>query len=192
LCLAGDLLFSRLHKKFSPGLLGRGRFRVTVLIGILLAGLCWYVCSVCTRLWNKKYHITLTHRVLCGFATLCTLFFTILLARLPYTKGAALASISLWQAQLNSYQAWAERTFARANDKVKELGVEDFSNAPPPPRSSAALRQELSSLASDVSKSSALITAAKTFQHAVDARWDLTKQVVRFYDPETSRRLPSP
>jgi hypothetical protein len=109
-----------------------GSFRVTVLIGILLAGLCWYVCSVYTRLWNKKYHITLTHHVLCGFATLCTLFFTILFASLAYTKDAALASISLWQAQLNSDQAWAERTFARAYDKVKDLGVEDFSNAPPP------------------------------------------------------------
>ncbi len=55
----------------------------------------------------------------------------------------------------------------------------------------AGLRQELNSLSSEVSKASALIAqAAKTFQTAVDARLadkgnqDLTKQVVRFYDPE--------
>jgi hypothetical protein len=53
------------------------------------------------------------------------------------------------------------------------------------------LRQELSGLASEVSKCAALISqAAKSFQNAIDSRLadkgnqDLTKQVVRFYDPD--------
>jgi len=53
-----------------------------------------------------------------------------------------------------------------------------------------ALRQELNGLASEISKCSALISrAAKLFQTAIDARCaddatrDMTKQVVRFYEP---------
>src|SRR5436305_939484 len=84
-------------------------FRLTVLAGFLLAGLCWYACSVYTRMWNKRFRITVAHHVLCGFATVCTLFFTILFASLAYTKDAALASIGLWQLQLNNDQAWADR-----------------------------------------------------------------------------------
>jgi hypothetical protein len=55
----------------------------------------------------------------------------------------------------------------------------------------AGVRQELNALAGDVSKSSSLVSqATKTFQSALDSRLadkgnqDLTKQVVRFYDPE--------
>ncbi len=109
-----------------------GGFRLTLLAGVLLAGLCWYLCSVYTRMWNKRFRITITHHALCLFASLCTLFFTILFASLAYTKDAALASISLWQTQLNHDEPWAERTYSKAYDKVKDLGTEDFSNAPPP------------------------------------------------------------
>jgi hypothetical protein len=109
-----------------------GAFGLTVLLGIVLAGLCWYLCSVYTRLWNKRFRITLTHHVLCGFASICTLLFTILFASLVYTKDAALASIALWQTQLSADEMWGERTYSKAYDRVKELGTEDFSSAPPP------------------------------------------------------------
>lgn len=55
----------------------------------------------------------------------------------------------------------------------------------------AGLRQELNALAGDVSKCSSLISqSAKTFENALNTRLadkgnqDLTKQVVRFYEPE--------
>ncbi|MDX1982857.1 MAG: hypothetical protein SFV51_21485 [Bryobacteraceae bacterium] len=109
-----------------------GSFRLTVLAGVVLAGLCWYLSSVYTRMWNKKFRITATHHFLCGFASVCTLLFTILFASLYYTRDAALISIGAWQLQLNNDAIWAERTFSKAYEKVKDLGTEDFSNAPPP------------------------------------------------------------
>ncbi len=109
-----------------------GRFRLIVLAGVVLAAICWYLATVYTHLWNKRYKVTTTHHVLCAFASVCTLFFTILFASLYYTKDAALLSINAWQLQLNSDQPWSERTFAKAYDKVKDLGIEDFSSAPPP------------------------------------------------------------
>ena len=109
-----------------------GAFRFTVLAGIALAGLCWYICSVYTHLWNKRFRVTLTHHILCGIASIATLFFTILFPSLYYTKEAALDSIARWETQIGADGPWAERTFAKAYDKVKDLGLEDFSKAPPP------------------------------------------------------------
>jgi hypothetical protein len=109
-----------------------GSFRITVILGIALAGLCWYLCSVYTRLWNKRFRITASHHILCGFASVCTLIFTIQFASLHYTKEAALSRIESWQGQLKSDSVWGDRTFAKAYEKVQDLGTEDFSNAPPP------------------------------------------------------------
>jgi len=109
-----------------------GAFAMTFLAGAVLAGVCWYVCSVYTHYWNRKFQVTLTHHILCGFASVCTLVFVVLFVSLYYTKEAALASIETWQTQLNTDTDWGEQTFAMAYDKVKELGIEDFSHALPP------------------------------------------------------------
>jgi hypothetical protein len=109
-----------------------GTFQFTIVLGIILAAICWYVCTVYTQLWNKRFHVTLVHHVICGFASVCTLLFVILFQSLSYTKDAALTSIHLWQAQLNADQMWADQTFAKAYAAVKELGTEDFSKAPAP------------------------------------------------------------
>ena len=45
---------------------------------------------------------------------------------------AANASIFLCQKQLRADCAWSQQTFRKAYYKVKDLGVEDFSNVPLP------------------------------------------------------------
>jgi len=83
-------------------------------------------------------------------------------------------------------KAQAEAFIARYTMKTRTEGLRYAKDL------LASLRQELSSLSSEVAKCSALISqAAKGFQNAVDSRLsdkgnqDLTKQVVRFYEPET-------
>lgn len=107
-------------------------FRIAVLIGLVLAALCWYLCSVYTHMWNKRFRITAIHHVFCAFASGCTLLFTVMFASLFYTKDAALLSVAAWQFQLNQDASWAEKTFAKAYGQVKDLGTEDFSAVPPP------------------------------------------------------------
>jgi hypothetical protein len=109
-----------------------GSFRLVLAAGIVLAALCWYVCTVYTRLWNRQFHITVLHHVVCGFASACTLLFVIVFASLSHTKEAALVSINLWQLQLKADQTWEKATFAKAYHNVQDLGTEDFSKAPPP------------------------------------------------------------
>jgi hypothetical protein len=87
---------------------------------------------VYTRLWNRRFHLTVEHHLFCAFAALCTLFFTVLYGSLYFTKDAAIASIDAWQEQLNHDGYWGDQTYAEAYDKVKELGIEDFSRSPAP------------------------------------------------------------
>jgi len=109
-----------------------GGFRLAVAVGLFLAGACWGLCSVYTRLWNRQYRITLAHHLFCAFASGVTLITTVLFASLPYTKDAALLSIGAWQLQLNTDSGWGSRTFATTYERVHSLGAEDFSSAPPP------------------------------------------------------------
>ena len=110
----------------------RAQFGVTLLIGIALAALCWFGCSRYSRLWHLRYRVTVTHHVLCALAAILTLVFVIVFAALRYTKEAAYASVQAWETQINMDVVWAGRTFATAWEKVKSLGLEDFSNVPPP------------------------------------------------------------
>jgi hypothetical protein len=102
------------------------------VIGIVLAAVCWTGCSYYSRLWNLRYRVTITHHLLCGLAAILTFMFTVLFAALAYTRQAALVSVQVWEGQVNLDRVWANSTFANAYAKVKNLGLEDFSNAPPP------------------------------------------------------------
>lgn len=110
----------------------RAQFGLTLVIGVVLAALCWVGCSYYSRLWNLRYRVTLTHHILCCFAAVLTLLFTVVFVALRYTKEAAYVSVQAWEAQINLDKIWAEATFATAWQKVKGLGLEDFSNVPPP------------------------------------------------------------
>lgn len=109
-----------------PGLIA------SCVIGIVLAAACWAGCSYYSRLWNLRYRVTLIHHLLCALAALLTLIFTVLFASLAYTREAALASVEVWEGEVNLDKAWANSTFATAYARVKSLGLEDFSNVLPP------------------------------------------------------------
>lgn len=110
----------------------RGGFGLALFVGVALAALCWWACSSYSRLWNLRYRVTLTHHVLCALAAILTLCFTLVFAALRYTKEAADASVQLWEEKINLDRFWAYSTFSTAYYRVKALGLEDFSDAPPP------------------------------------------------------------
>jgi hypothetical protein len=104
----------------------------TILIGIILAVLCWVVCNYYTRLWNKKYHLTFTHHVLCGVAGLFTFLFVITFSGLIYLKEVSIVILNVWSTQILNDNEWAANTFQTAFYKVKENGLENFENIPLP------------------------------------------------------------
>ena len=69
---------------------------------------------------------------MCGFAAILTIFFTLSYVSLKYTKDIAYGIIGVWQQQLRSDSRWQSKTFRKAYEEVKALGVEDFSRYPHP------------------------------------------------------------
>ncbi|MCB1129571.1 MAG: hypothetical protein KDN05_00480 [Verrucomicrobiae bacterium] len=107
----------------------------SVVIGgaLILAGLCWWACSVYSQLWNRRFRVTIIHHVMCAFAAIITLLAAIVFVSLRHAETAAGISVEAWKVELGLDKVWATSTFASAYQKVKALGLEDFSNAPPPP-----------------------------------------------------------
>lgn len=106
----------------------------SVIIGaIILAGLCWWACSTYSRLWNRRFRVNILHQIICAVAALITLLTAIVFVSLKHAKTATELSLGAWKIELGLDRSWAARTFSNAYNNVKALGLEDFSNAPPPP-----------------------------------------------------------
>jgi hypothetical protein len=107
-------------------------FLITLAVGFLLGGVCWLLCNYYSRLWNVRFRVTLTHQLLCAVAAILTVAFTLTFVSLKYTKNIAYAAIAIWQQQIKSDSHWNAQTFRKSYEKVKALGVEDFSRHPHP------------------------------------------------------------
>jgi hypothetical protein len=101
--------------------------------GFILASLCWWVCSIYSRLWNKSFRVASLHHFFCALAALLTLVATVCFVALRHANEAAEVSVRIWEEQLKWDRVWASKTFNAAYDKVRTLGIEDFTNYPAPP-----------------------------------------------------------
>jgi hypothetical protein len=110
----------------------RSGFIGIAILGLILAAICWWGCSRFSHLWNLGYRIVLLHHVLCFLAATLTLGFTITFFALGYAKQASNTSVQLWEAQIKADAAWSKAVFTKAWRRVKDTGLEDFTNVPPP------------------------------------------------------------
>ncbi len=101
--------------------------------GVVLAALCWWVCSIYSRLWNKSFRVASLHHVFCAVAALMTLAATVCFVALRHAQEASAVSVRIWEEQVKWDKAWAVKTFSAAYDKVNVLGIEDFTKYPAPP-----------------------------------------------------------
>jgi hypothetical protein len=107
-------------------------FLLAIVVAFFLAGLCWWGASRYSHLWNRRFRVTAAHHLLCLLAALLTLVYVVLFASIKYTQVAAEASIDRWRIKLLEDKEWWQRVFKETYVAVKNLGVEDFSNYPPP------------------------------------------------------------
>ena len=75
---------------------------LTLLLGVILALLCWVGCNYYTRLWNKRYHLTLTQKALSAVAALLTFFFVTAYVGFAFLKEATIARVALWENALKA------------------------------------------------------------------------------------------
>jgi hypothetical protein len=109
---------------------------LSVLAGIGLAALCWFVTVFYTRLWNTRYRPGLVHHLLCGIAALITMLFTIAYFALGYAQQAAENRVAAWKSALEEdcrrKGGFSDRMMVVAYRAVQKSGLEDMEGFPPP------------------------------------------------------------
>lgn len=109
-------------------------FFLTIIAALVLAGVCWFVCTNYSKLWNKRYQITMIHHVLCGIAAVMTLVFTLVYMSLSFTREIAAAAVNQWSTEIHNDNAFKQTTFGNVYNAVRALGIENFSGYPAPPQ----------------------------------------------------------
>jgi hypothetical protein len=118
----------RLEAKHSAG-----GFFLTVIVAVLLGGLCWYAATQYTKLWNLRYTPTMAAHVLCAFAAVLTTLFTVAFVSLDYAKNIALDHVNAWHKAINADTKFLNDTYVDVYYAVKKQGVEQFTARNPPP-----------------------------------------------------------
>lgn len=107
-------------------------FIVSIVAGLVLAGLSWWLCSWFARLWNTKYALLGWHHVLCALCALLVFTAVVVGSSLRFTQQVAEFILETWAQDLQMDGAWSEETFMRAYDEVKAEGKENFAGCPDP------------------------------------------------------------
>lgn len=104
-------------------------FFLTVAVAVALGGLCWFLATQYTKLWNLRYNATFNLHILCAISAMVTVVFTIAFVSLDYAKEIARAKLGDWHRLINSDRQFTETTYADAYNKVKSQGRERFDPA---------------------------------------------------------------
>lgn len=108
---------------------------MVVLSALLLAGLCWFVCSYYTRLWNKTFHVSIRHHLICAVSALFTFFFILMFVGVRNLKFVSEKLVMKWSQDLQQDEVWNDKTYCDAFYAVKKSGKEDFNGIPAPGQS---------------------------------------------------------
>ncbi|RAJ90086.1 hypothetical protein LX87_05515 [Larkinella arboricola] len=128
---------------------------LTFLAAIAITALCAWICLHYVQLWNKRFRLTTTHKVLTALACTLTFFFVLAYAGLSFMKEITAIRISLWQTMTKLDHAWARETLAKTYDAVKEGGFEDFSRYPSPDSGVPITKSESRLIAAEVNANEA-------------------------------------
>jgi len=134
-------MFSDLTSIITEGLhlLNRVQLLKVILGALLLAGLCWFICSWYTKLWNKSFQVSTKHHVICAVSALLTFFFVLAFVGIRNLRPVAETTVEKWSSGLRANEEWQDRTFREAYNALKNTGWEDFSQVPPPDHPDAYL-----------------------------------------------------
>nr|VFK38898.1 MAG: hypothetical protein BECKSD772F_GA0070984_10309 [Candidatus Kentron sp. SD]VFK43185.1 MAG: hypothetical protein BECKSD772E_GA0070983_10239 [Candidatus Kentron sp. SD]VFK78969.1 MAG: hypothetical protein BECKSD772D_GA0070982_10315 [Candidatus Kentron sp. SD] len=124
---------------------GTTEFWVALAVGVLLAGVAWWLASYVAFNFNRQFSIHPKQHVYCGIAAILTLIFTLLFFALKFTGEVAERAVSEWQNAIRIDVDWKNKTFAKAYEAVYELKnpqgsqLEDFGLNHPHPSAGGTL-----------------------------------------------------
>jgi len=112
---------------------------LSVTAGSVAAGLIWFIASIFSRAWNTRFSLNLGHHLLCTFAAFVTLFTVVAWTALSQAKVVATQMIDGWKIHVTNDGPWQNETFAKAYYSIRDLKIEIFTEAHPPPESGGNL-----------------------------------------------------
>lgn len=107
-------------------------FIISIIAGLVLGGMSWWLCSIFAGLWNTKYVLKGWHHFLCAISALLVFTAVVVGSSLTFTQRVAEAIVEDWSSELKSDQPWKDEVFVRVYDSVKAEGKEDFTGYPDP------------------------------------------------------------
>lgn len=103
-----------------------------IVSALLLSAIFWIINSYYTKLWNKSFHVSLKHHLICAVSALLTFFFVLSFAGIRYLRPVSERIVTNWSSQLREDQLWNDQIYSKAYFAVKETGRENFTNIPLP------------------------------------------------------------
>ena len=113
-------------------------FGLTGAVGLLLAGLSWWLASWVAANFNRQFSMHWQHHLYCGIAAAITLVCTILFVTCRYTEPVAEGLVDVWTRNVLEDGSWREALFRQTYDAVYALRdaagkqLEDFTGHPRP------------------------------------------------------------
>ena len=147
------------------GALGSREWKLVLLVGLGAAAVCWISANFYTRLWNKRYHLTLSHQILCFAAALVTFFSVVIYFSLKHLQEIAIQQVQNWEEDLLNDSAWQEAVYSDTYYQIKSLGLENFDGVPEPGQQGAHIPVTRDETKMEVSKIYSR-SAIKTFNDA--------------------------
>jgi hypothetical protein len=115
------------------------RFPIALVLGAVLACLCWILAGYSARLWNRQFYLNIALNLLCGFAALLTLVYTLTFASSDSLVAAIDNSLMKWETQAKNNREWRQEAFCRSWDEVAAAGTEPDVTRSPSPRTDPSI-----------------------------------------------------
>jgi len=118
--------------KCISSIMSSGEFFTAVLLAIALGALCWVACSYYTRLWNKRFHVRFQHHLLCAFAAILTVIFTVQFRAVGNLELIVDDIIEYWHEKLIDNNDFHAQTYEHAFYTLKDMNPSAFKGVPEP------------------------------------------------------------
>jgi len=98
-------------------------FQLVVAGALLLSAAMWWICSVFSNLWNKRYHLHLWHHLLCFFSAVITFFTTLIFFSIPYLQPFVEFSVNEWKRELAANGNLWNGAIDQSRKACEKLGI---------------------------------------------------------------------
>lgn len=114
-------------------------FPISLVIGLLLGALFWWLAVQSARLWNKRFHMKPGLQVLCGLAAFLAIVLALTFTSSSHMEAAIKLRLSQWKQQMVNDNDWKHEAFCDAYDAVAKLGQEADVPVEPSPRTDPSI-----------------------------------------------------